>query len=343
MTHSLISIFALVTLALHGCGSSAPIPSPVSFGPAEEQDSRQTTLETTWIEHAEVRMALHCKRLGTTPLAGARSILLLPSATYPTLPNWDLSHPGCSVMESFAQAGWVVFAVDLPGYGESDDPGTPGTFGAQDAAEYVHRAVSEIRSKSGVSKLSLIGWSWGAQVAGVYAASHPDEVDKLVLYGFTHNLRVPAEHLEDQPFRTISKDGAMSDFIEGCSDPELREAYSNAVVAADERAPRGALYDFVKRLPLVDPTALTMPLLVLSGEYEIGLPPGMDRTYAPFFQERREDLEAFCDSAGVELVEIPGGGHIVHLEQPKAWLEAVHSFLDDPPPTGLPQSPGKNR
>jgi pimeloyl-ACP methyl ester carboxylesterase len=36
--------------------------------------------------------------------------------------------------------------------------------------------------KRGVKKVSLIGWSWGAMMAGYYASLHGENVNKLVLY-----------------------------------------------------------------------------------------------------------------------------------------------------------------
>src|SRR5262249_37736946 len=48
--------------------------------------------------------------------------------------------------------------------------------------------VNHIKAKRGVRKVTLIGWSWGAMLAGYYASLHPENVQKLVLYAPLYNF-----------------------------------------------------------------------------------------------------------------------------------------------------------
>lgn len=54
---------------------------------------------------------------------------------------------------------------------------------ASEAVRAVEAAVGYIRERCGVRRVDLVGWSWGAVLAGMYTAEHPERVGKLVLYG----------------------------------------------------------------------------------------------------------------------------------------------------------------
>jgi len=45
----------------------------------------------------------------------------------------------------------------------------------------IEAMVSHIKRMRGVQKISLIGWSWGAMMAGYYASLDSENVQKLVL------------------------------------------------------------------------------------------------------------------------------------------------------------------
>lgn len=321
-------ILCLAAVVCVGCSDLQPEISTATRDPISKKS--EVVAERLVVTHNSLSMSLRVKRLNTTAAKAANTVLLLPSATYCTAPNWDLQYEDSSVMDFFAEAGWVVFALDLPGYGDSDNPPEPGTFGAPEAVEYINAAVEYIEESFDVASLNLIGWSWGAQAAGRYANEHPDRIQKLVLYGFTYERRLPQEAHPRTPFRQIDFDSSMTDFIVGCYEPGVPEAYAAAVVEADDAAPSGPLNDYINRLPLVDPKLLPMPLLVICGQYEIEQPPHVDGDYASYFDSRKTDLENFCRKLNTELRIIRGGGHIVHLEKPRdEWRRAVQSFLSD--------------
>ena len=322
-----IVVSTVVLLTLAGCNNSttrelpAPTAEPVVV-------AREVT-----VAHEGVRMKLRRKTLSNTKAKSSNTLVLLPSATYSTSPNWDLQYKDNSLMEFFAESGWVVYAIDLPGYGKSDNPPNPETFGAIETANYINAAVDYICEQHQIKSINLLGWSWGAQAAGRYANQYPKRVNKLVLYGFTYKMRLPQNVLPKEPFRKIDFEGAMSDFIDGCYEDDLPEEYANAVLDADSDrlAPAGPIHDFVNRLPIVQPTQLPMSVLVLCGQYELEQPPDMDGDYSEHFLARRNDLDAFCRQLPLgkdKLAVVDGGGHAVHLERPKdLWRKIVLEFF----------------
>jgi pimeloyl-ACP methyl ester carboxylesterase len=338
-----VGLVAFVVL-LVGCGgcnpagdvSAATSRRDASDNPAQDRKPAIQVREFT-VVHDGVRVRVREKTLGESGSVG-RILVLLPSASYCTQPNWDLQFAGHSVMDFFASEGRLVVAIDLPGYGQADDPPNPMQFGAAEATEWVDSVINQVVEEHAVDRVDMLGWSWGAQVAGRYAQEFPHRVRRLVLYGFTYAKRIPKDALPagylDKPFRKLTREFAMSDFVSGCYDPSVADAYATACLAADDQVPTGPLTDYVNRLPIVDPTRLTMPCLVICGQFELEPPTETNGTMHEFFASRRSDLESFCQSLPNKtggLVIVPGGGHAVHLEKPAHdWLRSVESFLDSP-------------
>ncbi len=76
-----------------------------------------------------------------------------------------------------------VFAVDLPGFGRSSAPTKP--LSVRQQSEFLQDLISVLRLK----KVTLIGVSYGGQVAATMAAYYPEDVDKLVLIATTGSRR----------------------------------------------------------------------------------------------------------------------------------------------------------
>ena len=95
-----------------------------------------------------------------------------------------LLHGNGSMIQDFESSGLVTLAAknhrvivfDRPGYGYSERPrGTVWSPGAQ--AALIHRALVRL----GVSRVTVLGHSWGASVAIALALKHPEVVTGLVL------------------------------------------------------------------------------------------------------------------------------------------------------------------
>jgi len=74
-----------------------------------------------------------------------------------------------------------VYALDLPGYGESEKP--PHAPSLPEAAD----AVAAFMDALGISSAHLLGNSYGCQVCAEFAVRHPERLQRLILQGPTVN------------------------------------------------------------------------------------------------------------------------------------------------------------
>ena len=54
----------------------------------------------------------------------------------------------------------------------------------------------------------------------------------------------------------------------GTADEATIEAFATAILALDDSVPTGTYVDMCAKLPLVDPTRITMPTIVMRGEFD---------------------------------------------------------------------------
>lgn len=74
-----------------------------------------------------------------------------------------------------AEAGFKVYAFDLPGHGESKPPNGIYTI------EFYNSVISELVDKLGIHQVSIIGHSMGATIAIKFAMTNPNMVKHLIL------------------------------------------------------------------------------------------------------------------------------------------------------------------
>jgi pimeloyl-ACP methyl ester carboxylesterase len=53
-----------------------------------------------------------------------------------------------------------------------------------------------------------------------------------------------------------------------CADPQVVDAFADAILALDDSMPNGTYIDMCSKLPVVDPALITVPTLVLRGQYD---------------------------------------------------------------------------
>jgi pimeloyl-ACP methyl ester carboxylesterase len=127
---------------------------------------------------------------GQQKFAAERIVLFVHGATFPVAVAFDADLPGGSWMQNIAERGFDVYAVDVRGYGGSTRPAAmdqepsanPPFAVTRDAVHDVSAAVEFILKRRGVTRLDVIGWSWGTTTMATYAAENPAKVAKLVLF-----------------------------------------------------------------------------------------------------------------------------------------------------------------
>jgi ribonuclease D len=224
-----------------------------------------------------------------------------------------------------------VVVVDLPGYGASDPPTGLRSAGAMAAL------LGDLLDDLGWSRVVVAGTSLGAWFAMELALARPDDVSGLVLCGAA-GLHVPEDYL----FALFAGGQAAA------STQRLLEGALVARLAPDERAidalpppvaaavlgpyvqslaaaagcswhPFTANPRLLGRLPRV-----TCPVELLWGERDALIPVAHGRALAQAMPRAR-------------LSVLPGVGHLVPLEAPGAFAEAVRRVAGAPAASrGLP-------
>lgn len=242
-------------------------------------------------------------------------VLMVHGGFGPSIVAYDLRYRDYSFMSVLARAGFDVFTMSHTGYSPSprplmDDPCNvdaefqpllvPHVLKEPSPPRYPYKLVSSrtewdeletvvrhIRKLRGVDRVSLVGWSTGAPRAGGFAALHPEEVDKLVLYGpapWFPNEKPPAQMPEPgAPTLLQTREFLLhrrwQDHVhcEGqLDDPHVCDAYWRAIMAVDEVGSTwGANGEGIIRAPnrmnfgwRTNLARIKAPTLVMLGEYD---------------------------------------------------------------------------
>jgi pimeloyl-ACP methyl ester carboxylesterase len=106
---------------------------------------------------------------GMKQFTAQKTLLFVHGATLPGEAIFDFPLEGLSWTDYIAQRGWDVYLVDVRGYGRSTRPpemdqpaaSNPPIATTDVAVRDVGSAIDFILQRRGVSKLSLVGYSWG--------------------------------------------------------------------------------------------------------------------------------------------------------------------------------------
>ena len=227
-----------------------------------------------WTRKGDVKLFLWQK----SPAAAARgTILFVHGSSMASQPTFDLQVPGrpdSSAMEWFAARGFDTWCLDNEGYGRSDKS-RPINCDISNGADDVAVASRYIDKK-----LLLYGISSGALKAALFAQRHPERVARLALDAFVwtgegsptlaeRRKRLP--EFQSKNRRPIDRAFVRSIFQRdhpGAADDATIEAFATAILALDDSVPTGTYVDMCSKLPLVDPAKITVPTLVLRGEFD---------------------------------------------------------------------------
>jgi pimeloyl-ACP methyl ester carboxylesterase len=225
--------------------------------------------------------------------------------------------------------------LDLRGTGESAEPADPATYRCDRLVD----DVEALRARLGLERMDLLGHSAGGSLAVLYAARYPELVRRLVLVTPSPRVvgvditdadrREIAELRRDEPWfpdafaaferiwagePTATDWDAIEPFSHGRWDDAARATIDGAPTndaAASVYYSEGALDPDATKKALA---GLTAPVLLLAGEYDVGLPPKRAAEYVSLFPN-------------AELAVQPASGHYPWLDDPKRFAMTVEEFL----------------
>ncbi len=231
----------------------------------------------------------------------------------------------------------ALVRLDLRGTGDSAVPADPATYRCDRQVD----DVEALRTHLGLDRVDLVAHSAGAAVAVLYAARHPERVRRLVLVA--PSPRVVGLEITDADRREVAEPrrdeawfadafaaferiwaGEFTDddwariapFSHGRWDAGSQallareEALRNADAAAVYYAP-GAPEPAAVRAAL---TRLDAPVLLVAGEYDVGLPPKRAAEYAGLFPH-------------AEFAVQPRAGHHPWRDDPEWFTQTLTAFL----------------
>ena len=228
------------------------------------------------------------------------------------------------VADRLTRAGYVVYALDHRGHGESEGP--------RALVDRVEHAVADIDTMIGIArteqpegKVFLLGHSMGGALAAEYALAHQDRIDGLVLSAPASDASA-ASAFERVAGRVLSavapKVGVFQVEAEGISrDPNVVRTYVEDPRVFHGKLPARTVSELVQSAQTMPErvSAITLPLLVMVGTGDEVVPPTAARM-----------IEAGASSEDKRLIEYEGLFHEI-LNEPEqdrvmddlvAWLDA---------------------
>jgi pimeloyl-ACP methyl ester carboxylesterase len=234
-----------------------------------------------WTQKGPAKLFLFEKCAGD-PAKAKGVILFVHGSSMASQPTFDLQVPGrpdSSAMDWFARRGYDTWCVDMEGYGRSTkdrDNNAPIAQGADDC----FAAATYIQKLRGQRPLFVYGISSGALRAALFAQRHPHMVGRLALDAMVwtgEGSPTLAERRKKLPeFAAANRRPINRAFIHsiferdhpGTAEKGVIDAFAEAVVALDSSVPTGTYVDMCARLPVVDPEKITVPTLIMRGQWD---------------------------------------------------------------------------
>jgi len=338
---------AVLSIGALACGGSAPGPASAAKSAAAPTaaaiDRRDRTVES------EPGVSIAFREVVARGHDDHVPVILVHGAGGGGISAWDVPVPGYSLAEDLARAGHPAYALDVRGWGHSTRPpaldapadANPPAVLSEEAVRDIAAVVGWVRAEHH-RPVALVGWATGGHWAGMFAATHPDDVSHLVLLNTIYGTPGPwamRARLEDpdHPGQLSPSLGAYS--LRGAKgllstwdanipvadkaswrDPAVADAYASIAIASDPtsssrtppsaRVPTGPLRDsymLASGTPLWRAADIRAATLVIRSELD--------------FWSRPEDVQALerelTGARRVETVTLPNATHLVFLDRPE--------------------------
>lgn len=226
-----------------------------------------------------------------------------------------------------------VVALDTRGYNLSDKPAGVENYEMPKLVE----DVAAVIKAEGYSTATVLGHDWGGSIAWMFAFTHPDMLDNLIIMSTPHpslfmeQMRSnPAQQASSQYARNFQKEGSEANMTaEGLArriqDPQLHAKY----VEAFKRSSFAGMMNYyranypktvgpdAKRPFLPDnPSEIPVPLLIIHGMKDTAL---LAAGHNGTWEKAAKDTT---------LLMIPNAGHFVQFDAPDLVNGTVRNWLD---------------
>jgi len=219
-----------------------------------------------------------------------------------------------------AEERYRLVALDWRGFGESDITGDVSTM------EMFADDVAGLMDQLGMEDAVFCGLSMGGYAAFALLRKYPQRVKGLILADTKpgadsaeaktnrENVAQLAETQGTEAIADVQVPKLLADYTRH-HHPEVEIHIRQMIAAATPQGVAAASRGMALRADATDLLAgITCPTLVIVGEQDVVTPPEVSREYA-------------AQIPNAQLVVIPLAGHLSNVEQPEAFLQAIHSFL----------------
>jgi len=288
-----------------------------------------------WTKKGDVDLFLWNKYLDQ-PGEKKGTILFVHGSSMASQPTFDLhvdGRPFSSAMNYFAVLGCDTWCVDMEGYGRSSKHRDI-TCDIANGADDLTAATAYIQEYSGAGPMHMYGISSGALRAAAFTERHPERVARLALDAFVwtgEGSPTLADRSKKLPeFRASNRRPIDYAFVQSifnrdhadCVEPKVVDAFAKAICALDDSMPNGTYIDMCSRLPLVDPEKITVPTIILRGQYD-GIASVTD--LLQFFEKLPHNDKQFTVMEGIS--------HASFQQKNYAMVyDILAAFLDRTPP-----------
>jgi pimeloyl-ACP methyl ester carboxylesterase len=234
-----------------------------------------------WTKKGDINLFLWEKKASPdVPFKG--TLFFIHGSSMASQPTFDLyvqGRPYSSAMDWFTAHGYDTWTMDNEGYGRSDKHRDI-NFDISNGADDIAAGSEYIMRKTGAKSLMMYGISSGALKAALFTERHPERVSKLALDAFvwtgegSHTLEQRKKKLPEflaKNRRPIDRAFVHSIFQRDHPDTVDQvtvEAFADAILTLDDSMPTGTYVDMCSKLPLLDPRKITVPSIILRGEYD---------------------------------------------------------------------------
>jgi len=288
-----------------------------------------------WTQKGDVKLFLWNKK----PAAGVAkkgTIFFVHGSSMASQPTFDLSVPGrpdSSVMDWFAARGFDTWTMDNEGYGRSTKT-RPQNNDISNGADDLAAGTEYVLKATGEKSVHMYGISSGALKAGLFAQRHADRVNRLALDAFVwtgEGSPTLAERKKKLPqFQAMHRRPIDRAFVHsifsrdhpGTAEDRTVEAFADAILTLDDSMPTGTYVDMCSRLPLLDPTKIMNPTIVMRGEYD-GIASFDD--LIEFYKKLPNSDKTFTVMAGISHASFQQKNYLM-------VYHILHSFFTQPAP-----------